>query len=298
MQQFTRKCVPLYIKDFKSERRFILDEIKRLEIGKILGKTFTLYKTGFRQFMGLSALSVILIACTTAFGLAVTSSYLLALPVLALMVAAIYINLRMNVSIYKLARSLTEGSGMTVKEAYRSSKGLAGTYFAVVLMYFFITVLPLLGVAVSYTLVENLVLKCTLIALFGIPLAFLYTRYYLAVASALLSERMNGEFQSSKKLVKGDFWRVLIVIILTYGIFMLIGQIISMWTGPVHTGFWPAIIGALIQCAIQVLATPVGIISAVLMYLDLNEIKKVDLLPGGISLSGQSEQKEETDIQI
>ncbi len=272
--------------------------MKRLEIGKILGKTFALYKAGFRQFIGLSALLVILVACSTALVLVVTSSYLLALPVLALTVAAIYINLRMNVSIYNLARSLTEGIGMTVKEAYRSSKGLAGTYFAVSLMYFFILVLPLIGVAVSYVLVEELVLKCVLIAVFGIPLTFLYTRYYLAIASALLSARMNGEFQSSKKLVKGDFWRVLVIIILTYGLFMLIGQILSMGTEPVRTEFWPAIIGALIQCVIPILTTPIGIIAAVLMYLDLNEIKKVDQLPGGISQNGLPEQSETTDIQI
>lgn len=255
-----------------------------MEIGEILRKTFSTYKEGFGQFIGLSAISLFMVVCMAAFSVAIDYSSILAMLLFVLLIAALYFNIRMDVSIYKLARSLTLGTRMTLKESYRSSKGLAGTYFAVVLLYFFITVVPLVCVAVSYTFVQGLVLKWVLVVLFCIPFAFLYTRYYLAVASALLSERMNGEFQSSKRLVKGDFWRVLIIIILTYGLFLLMGQMISVWTQQWGVGLRPMILGALLDWLIVWFTTPIGIISAVHMYLDLNEIKKIDRLPGEINI--------------
>lgn len=255
-----------------------MDETKRLDVGKVLRRTFAVYKTGFRQFIGLSAISLVLVVCMTAFNVALAYSIILSLFILALTIAAIYFSIRANVGAYKLARSLTQGAGMTIKESYQSSKGLAGTYFVVALMYALITLVPLIGIAVSYTIVKNLVLKCLLIVLFGIPFAFLYTRYYLAIPSAVLSERLNGEFQSSKRLVKGDFWRVLILIILTYGVFMLISQLLTMWTEPVGTDLGLVILSLMIECLILVFTTPIGTIAAVHMYLDLNEIKNADTL--------------------
>lgn len=257
-----------------------MEETKRLEVGKILTKTFLVYKEGFRQFIGLSAVSTILILCLAGFEAALPRSIALALCILVLIIASFYVSIRGSVSIYKLTESLSRGIPMTFKESFRSSDGHAGTYFAVALMYCFITIIPMLGVALSYTLVENMILKCGLILLFGIPFLFLYIRYYLAIPSALLSERMNGEFKSSKQLVKGDFWRVLIIMVLTYGIFILIGQIPEPWIGSAGSNLWLMILALVVSCILQVFTTPIGSIAAALTYLDLNGIKAVDTLAG------------------
>src|SRR5665648_1238168 len=80
-----------------------------------------------------------------------------------------------------------------------------------------IILLHCLGIVLSYELIANNAIKFGIIGLLMIPLVFLATRYYLAVPSAVLFGGSGG-LESSKLLVKGDFWQVLAIIALTQGI--------------------------------------------------------------------------------
>jgi hypothetical protein len=255
-----------------------LEEERKLKVKEVLRKTGLIYKKGFKQFIGLSAMTLATVACQTGSDVFMDYSAVLALLFVVLNIASIYLTIRANVSIYLLARNLTQGISMTLKEAFKSSKGHAGTYFAVVLKYALITILPLGGMLLSLLFADNLILKCVLITMFGIPFAFLFIRYYLAIDSALLSERLNGEFESSKKLVQGDARRVLLVIMLTYGLYMIIMQLLNLLVIFGGLSLIPLLITAVFVCALMVFSIPVGIIASVIMYLDLNEIKGVDPL--------------------
>lgn len=275
-------------------------EEKRLNVGRVLAEVISIYKAGFRQFIGLSGIILIAAVIVMAVEMAVArfSFGLAALLFFVLLVILMYINIRVYVSMYKLAGSLSKGVKMTIKEAHHSSEGLVGTYFGVAVIYLLILAVPLAGIALSYLCAKTFLLKCGLIVLFGLPFAFLFTRYYLAFASALLSERMNGEFKSSEQLVKGDFWRVLIVIILTYGISTLIPELLDRWIAPSDLNPWTVTMSGLVNVVIATFTIPVIITAEVQMYLNLNKIKCVDPVIGAAAKTRLLEESETTDIQI
>jgi hypothetical protein len=261
------------------EERITKDiNVKRLSVKEVLAKPIPIYKAGFKQFIGLASLSLVTVVCLTAFEVAINYSLAIALFILIILFGSLYINFRANVGLYKLARSLTQGIRLTTGEAFRCSKGLAGTYFAVSFLYMLIIIVPVFGIALSYMFAENDILKCVLILIFGIPFAFLYTRYYLAMPSALISGRQNGEFKSSMQLVKGDFWSVLSIIVLTFGIFSAISQSLIALSDSLESGFWSLVFFALLECAILVLTSPISTIAAMIMYITLNDIKGIDML--------------------
>ncbi|HZK72017.1 MAG TPA: hypothetical protein VFD03_10965, partial [Clostridia bacterium] len=110
-------------------------------------------------------------------------------------------------------------------------------------------------------------------------LAFLSTRYYLAIPSALLFGDSGG-LESSKLLVKGNFWQVLAIIALTQGIFFGITQVLSLVTEP-FVEFWLIIVFAIVNIAFLILTGPICGIASTIMYLTLNQIKEIDVLPQG-----------------
>lgn len=272
---------------------------KKIRIPEVLNKTITVYKSGFKQFIGLSAVTLTYVACQTLMEVAGGYSAILLLPTLALLIVSFYLMLRVNVSLYLLSKELVQGLRPSFKEAFQSSKGHCGTYFAVMLKLLLITILPLIGIVISFMAVNNILLKCILVGICAIPFAFLYARYYLAIPSALLAENQYSEFDSSKQLVKGDFWSVLTVIVLTYGIYMLIMQIIG-WAAVSEGLALATLIGlVLLQCTVMIFFIPFGSIAAVVMYLELNEIKGIDQLtvtPLKDGLSEEKNENKETDI--
>ena len=180
--------------------------------------------------MTLSLLSMITIVGLTAFEVVILFSLKAALLILIAVLASIYLRLRASAGFYLLTRDILLGEKRTVKEAYRQTKGYAGTYFSIALLYSLILALPCIGIIFFYKYISSLPIKFGLIGLLSIPLAFLIVRYYLAIPSALLAGDSGG-LESSKLLVKENSWRVLTVLVLTQGVIVGISQLLDRWAG-------------------------------------------------------------------
>jgi len=198
----------------------------------------------------------------------------------------LYFTFRANAGFFLLTQSLLQRDHPTIRESFHQTKGFAGTYFAISLLYGLILILPIIGIALSYSLISDSWIKFGIIGLLLIPLVFLATRYSLAVASALFAGDSGG-LESSKLLVKGDFGQVLVITVFFQGITLGISWTLASVANEL-TEFWPIILAAIAAEIFQILTAPIYGIAPAVMYYALNQEKEVDAVP-----SKSAEQKTE-----
>jgi len=249
---------------------------KKLKIYETIKQTVYVYKTGFKQFMALSLISAIPVFCTYVTKIVLPFSIGIAIFILIISFLSIYLMLRAYAGFFVLAKNILQGEKRTIKESFQQTKGLAWTYFSISLLYGMIIFLPCFGIALSSEIISNYAIKLGIIGLLLIPLAFLATRYYLAIPSALLFG--DSGLESSKHLVKGDFWQVLAIIAITQGIIIGITQIFTIETEP-FAELWLMIVIAIVNITFLILTGPICGIAPTIMYLTLNQIKEIDALP-------------------
>src|SRR5665648_504712 len=250
-----------------------------LKNNETIRQTVYVYKTGFKQFVALSLISMIPVLGASAVPIVLPFSISIAILILIISIILIYLTLRACAGFFVLATNILQGEKRTVKESFQQTKGLAGTYFSISLIYGMIILLPCLGIGLSSELISNNAIKFGIIGLLMIPLAFLSTKYYLAIPSALFFGDSGG-LESSKLLVKGNFWQVLAIIALTQGVIIGITQGFTIVTEP-FTELWLMIVIAIINFTFQTFTGPIFGIASTIMYLTLNQIKEIDVLPQG-----------------
>lgn len=258
----------------KSKNENIVE--KSLKVDEIIRQTFHVYRTGFKQFMTLSLISMVASLFMYAVEIVLHFSVPIAVLILIISLGSIYFTMRANAGFFLLTQNILQGEKRTIKESYKQTKDFAGTFFVVSLMYGLILVLPALGIGFSYELISNNTMKFVIIGLLIIPLAFLATRYFLAIPSALLFGD-SGELESSRLLVKGDFWQVLAVIVLTQGIIFGISLVIAEMAKPLNDPI-PLILIAIVKLTFLILTGPIYGIASTAMYIKLNQIKAINVL--------------------
>ena len=205
-----------------------------------------------------------------------------------------------------MTSNIIQGRMLTAKEALRSANGLCGTYFGISFLYGLILVVPAVAIGLSFSLIEDTIVKWGMISLFAIPFAFLMIRYYFALSFGLLSGSKSGEFSKSKLLVTGDFWRVFIVVAITIGMSVIIPSVLSAVIVLKNTTIAVAIISVVIDAVLSILMSSIPSIAAVIMYYSLSKNKNLDAEAAeaeGISmekesLSMQYERIEKQDDEI
>jgi hypothetical protein len=250
-------------------------EIK-LKIGETIKQTIFIYKTGFKQFMILSLIAILPSLCMAVSKAIMPILAPVAIVIMILSIFLIYFLFRANAGFFLLTRSILQGELPTIKESFRQTEGYAGTYFAISLLYGLILILPIIGIALSYSLITNSWAKFGITGLLLIPLFFLATRYSLAVASALFAD--EGGLKSSKLLVKGDFVQVLIITVFLQGIIIGISWTLATAVEKL-TEFWLIILAAIAAQVFQILTAPICSIAPAIMYHVLNQEKGVDASP-------------------
>lgn len=248
---------------------------KKMKINEIIKQIISVYRTGFKQFMALSLISIVTSLSMSAVEIVLPFSVTIAILIFIISLASIYVMIRANAGFFLLTQNILQGEKRTVKESFKQTKNFAGTFFAITLMYGLILALPCIGIGLSYELISNNAMKFGLIGLLMIPLAFLATRYYLAVPSALFFGDSGG-LESSKLLVKGDFWQVLAVIVLTQGIIFGISQVLAEMAKFINDPL-PLILIAIVKLAFLILTGPIYGIAATIIYFVLNQIKGIDI---------------------
>ncbi|MGC5013300.1 hypothetical protein ACLQ2R_21290 [Streptosporangium sp. DT93] len=129
------------------------------------------------------------------------------------------------------------GGTMTVGEAWARTRGRVPTLFGLVFAVLLLVLVPLLltmGLIAAIGAAGAGPATTALVGVLAVPallagLAFLTTRLALAPSIAVLERRgIAGSLRRSWQLVSGGFWRTLGILLLTWLIALLVGQVLGL----------------------------------------------------------------------
>lgn len=255
----------------------------KLDVREVLKKSTNIYKEGFKAFITLSALTFImgLISSIVDYGSKfnktnVAVSLLLALLTFILFLARLFISFKVEIAIYILAKRLFRGKEISAREAYLKSKEIFWTYIGVNILFVSILALPMICILLSYNYIQGSELKFAVIFLLLVPTGYLYVKYGFASVSTILEKEKHQYFKNSKLIVKGDFWRILFLIVISNFVFMVPYQIyIHLLFDYNQMTELHKFMASGVNQLFYVFTLPFSAITAVVMYLTLKRNKRI-----------------------
>ena len=266
-----------------NEKHFENFVVPRLDIKEVLKESISIYKAGFKPLFMLSCVIFIVNFFNNIIDFVVnlyksnTTAYLVSiLLTLVIFGINIYISSRAGIGIYILAEKFLRERELTAKEAYANSRSVFWRYVGVAILFGIILVLPMMGIFISYKYINNIVLKYCVMSLLATPAAYLGIRYGFAPISAILKVEKHKYFETSKLIVEGDFWRILILVLLSSIIFIVPYQIyIRVLLDYSKMGDLHKFISSSVNQFMFVFTTPFSYIVSVDMYLTLKRNKRI-----------------------
>lgn len=241
----------------------------------ILKESIYLYKENYRIFLKISFLSLLISLFNT------TSSYIkevlgwgiiLTLALFIISIPLLYLELKLTVTLIICIEKSYYNKPISIKKAFQMSEESIWSYIGASLL-FGLMVLPfaLIGVGLFF-FIKLAVIKWSLILTLLIPIEYLTTIYGFAPASTVVETERTNYFQHSKKLVKGNFWRILILLTVVALITSLPGLFIT------DLNPWFKALSALNQYVIQIIhsilmvfISPLASIVTIILYLTLRK---------------------------
>lgn len=196
-------------------------KVQKLNLKNVIMDSIAIYRKAFKTFISLSAIIFIVnftgnikdyikTENAAGYGLAVLYFFI----GIALLLLTLLVSYRAEIAIYMLAERVADGKKALSKEVFERARDVLGRYIEVKIKYVSILALPMGGIFASFALIKSYTIKYTLIALLLIPLIYLGFKYMYAPISAILRYEEHEYFQSSKLLIKGDFLRVMLVVLI------------------------------------------------------------------------------------
>lgn len=266
-----------------SENNYDNFEIHRLDIKKVIVDSIGIYCKGFKTFIGLSSIIFAInfagniVDYISAVNIGKYSfAALSALLKIGLFLLTLLVSYRAQIAIYMNAEIVADGKEVLVKKVYERARDVLGRYIGIGIQYGLILALPLIGIAVSYILIESYITKYLIIVLLLIPLIYFGFKYMYAPIFAILDYDEHEYFTSSKLLIKGDFLRVMIIaLILGLISFVPYQAYINILFEYKKMTSLHKFIAASVNNLFEMFFTPFSYTVIVVMYLNLRKNKRL-----------------------
>lgn len=205
----------------------------KLIISFVMSDTISTYKTGFKTFIFLSFLQFLInIPDLFVSYYRAMNQHLLGLDMslafveVLLTIASAFITLLITATFYQVASSTYQSNICDIKESFRKAKGVYWRFFGVTFMFGLIVLavtIPVLAILRIGALPFKM-----MVALFGLlGIYYFIITYTFAPISAILKSEKHRYFQESKRLIKGDFFRMALLEFIAFAVIILPGQIIT-----------------------------------------------------------------------
>lgn len=122
----------------------------------------------------------------------------------------LYFRIKFSIATYVCIATRYSEKDISIKVALNVGSKRFWKYVGVSIKYILILLVPIAGVYVSF-FIKELAIKLTMFAIFAIPLVYFGTIYGFAPLMAALDKEKKQYFNISKKLVKGDIWKTIIL---------------------------------------------------------------------------------------
>ncbi|MCX8131311.1 MAG: hypothetical protein N3I35_14605 [Clostridia bacterium] len=202
-------------------------KIPKLNMMAVVNEAIRLYKENLWFFIKISFIAFLINLLSNAL---IVFQYLLKettmvlvykLFLFVMMFPFLYFSIKFSIATYVCIAARYKEKDISIKGALNVASERFWKYVGVNIQFFLVLLVPFAGVIVPFFLVNGIILKWTIIAIFATPLIYLVTVYGFAPLMTVLDKEKKQYFSTSKKLVEGDIWKTIILILVVTGVFYI-----------------------------------------------------------------------------
>ena len=195
----------------------------KVEIQKVVREGFKLYKENFKLFIGVSFLGVLVSwgyslltyakTCVSGNPLALILSITEKVAILP----TAFFSIMLAICLYLCVSERYHEKPTTIRQEYKNCYHLFWRYVGTSIGYSLLWVPTIFMGAMVIYMVDIKLLMILLLVVAGIPAAYLGTVYIFAIFATIFENSNVAYFKYSKALIKGNFWRMLIIAVIIGG---------------------------------------------------------------------------------
>lgn len=186
----------------------------------------------------------------------------------------VYFNFRIYMSAYILTDNYYDDKNMSAREAYKYSGSLVLRFIGTNLLFGLIFTIPLVGFFLSYSLIDNILIKGFTAVLFLVIVIVIFIKYYFATVSAVLITEKHRYFAISSEIVKGVKLKIFLILLLSIFVFLLPYQLYTRVLFDINTmSEIHRLIARSVNQILLLFANPFSQIVTVVMYRKLLTLK-------------------------
>lgn len=198
-------------------------ETYRVEILNTIKKGLGIYKNNFKLLMGISFLGVLLSMVSiliTYFKTHVVNSTLtvvLNVSEKIMILPTIYFGAMLTICMYICISEIYHERPVTFVQGYRDSHERFWRYLGTSIAYSLLCVPTIILAVIVIFTVKMKILMGVLLIVASIPAAYWGTIYVFVLFAAVFENKNTACFKYSKEMVKGNFWRILLLTLIISG---------------------------------------------------------------------------------
>lgn len=200
-------------------------ETSRLRISTVITEAIGLYRSNYKLFLKITLIGFLI---SSLFNLVTSLRYVSEninflifynMLVYLTIVPAFYYDVKFSVALYAAIVERYQNRETNLKASLLNASTKFWRYVAVNVQLLLLLAGPAAGMAISFFAVENVFLKSLLLGAFGLLMVYFLTVYGFAPFLAIVEKDRKKYFTMSKELVRGDFFKILVLLVLITALF-------------------------------------------------------------------------------
>ena len=195
--------------------------MNKISISQVIKDAIVRYKERWRTLLLISFISTIISIVTSGFGLIVTSTkglnlrLLLSIANIGVILISSYFTYRLFITMIIVAKGLLQDEELTALDGYKQAKQTVWRFIGTGILMGLMSVIPMLLITTGIILGAIFGMALATRALFIISglvaMVYLSIIFYFAIYAAVLQPKEVKVFSYSNQLVKGNFFKILLI---------------------------------------------------------------------------------------
>lgn len=265
-----------------NEEEFKELTVKRINIIEIIEKSWKLYKDNFKLLITISLVSFII----DYFNLGIReinkilsfNDHLLAFYIFRLLVVIVifFYSTKITITLYLCISMRYKNIGTSFKYCYNTASKKIWRYIGTSIKLTLILIIPIIGLVIAKNISRGKIWYLWN-AIMLVPIIYLAAVNGFAPIISIFEDENLSYFKLSRKIVKGDFWRIVVLILLTSILFNIPYYIyIFVFNKLREISPYKKLIASSINQIMLMFTSPFSMTVQIIMYLKLKENKKIE----------------------
>lgn len=188
--------------------------ISKLNISEVINEAAKLYKDNYKLFIKISLFTFLINFLSNTLDVFQylfknnTAVIFYKLFLFVMMFPFLYFSIKFSIAMYACVSERYRKKDIDIKGALNIASEKFWRYVGVSIQFILILLVPIAGVVGPFFFIKDLLIKWSIIGLFAIPSVYFGAIYGFAPLIVIFEKEKKQYFSVSKKLVEGDFWKV------------------------------------------------------------------------------------------